>query len=162
MFEGELVLEITTRNNAVQDGTDDIRLRPYFTLNFGLRNEISSVPAEFHGNLSTLRVLAGNAPHTGNPYIQNPTFKNFEPRVGFAWDPFHDGKTSVRSRGTVVDPNVGQNLEARWNGNSCFHGLETQLKEAANHGIEWQLPYTSSRCIDTSSAPRHRINNPIH
>jgi len=53
--------------------------------------------------------------------------------------------------GTVVDPLVGQTLDARWNGNSYFDGLETQLTEATNHGVEGQIAYTWSRCIDTSS-----------
>jgi len=82
---------------------DTVRLRPYFTLDLGTRYEIASVPYEVNGKLSNLRVLAGNTPYLGNPYIKNPTFGNVEPRVGFAWDPFHDGKTSIRSSFGMYD-----------------------------------------------------------
>jgi hypothetical protein len=76
---------------------DDIRARPNLTLNLGARYEMTTVPTENHGLISTLINPATDAtPHTGNPFFLNPTFKNFEPRVGFAWDPLKNGKTAVR------------------------------------------------------------------
>ncbi len=82
---------------------DDIRWRPNLTINLAMRYEVASVPSEIHGRLSNLRVLRGNTAFTGDPYISNPTHKNFEPRVGFAWDPFKNGKTSVRGGFGVYD-----------------------------------------------------------
>jgi hypothetical protein len=75
---------------------DDIRLRPNLTINLGARYEIASVPNEVQGKLANLRTLTSPVVHTGSPYIMNPTFHNIEPRVGFAWDPFQNGKTSLR------------------------------------------------------------------
>jgi hypothetical protein len=82
---------------------DDIHLRPYLTLNVGLRYEMTTVPTEVNGKLSTLLNLTDAQPHLGDPYFSNPTTKNFEPRLGFAWDPFHSGKTSVRGAFGLFD-----------------------------------------------------------
>lgn len=75
---------------------DDWRFRSNLTLNLGLRYEMSTVPTETSGKLANLRNLSDPVAHTGSPFFNNPTLKNFEPRVGFAWDPLRTGKTAVR------------------------------------------------------------------
>ena len=82
---------------------DDIRLRENLTLNLGLRYEMSTVPYEQYNRVSSLRDIYSTNLNIGQPLFQNPTHLNFEPRVGLAWDPFRDGKTSIRSGFGIFD-----------------------------------------------------------
>jgi hypothetical protein len=75
---------------------DDARLRPNLTVNVGLRWQMTTVPTEINGKITNLRNLTDALPHEGGPLFRNNTKRDFEPRVGFAWDPFRTGKTSVR------------------------------------------------------------------
>src|SRR6266436_284577 len=82
---------------------DDWRVKSNLTLNLGLRYEMTTVPTETAGKLSVLRNITDATPHLGDPFFSNPTTKNFEPRIGFAWDPFRNGKMAVRAGAGLYD-----------------------------------------------------------
>jgi Carboxypeptidase regulatory-like domain/TonB-dependent Receptor Plug Domain/TonB dependent receptor len=99
-FQGGIANTLSPRNlRQTLFGTyvqDDWRARPNLTLNVGLRYEMSTVISETHGKLANLRKITDATAHLGDPFFNNPTLKDFEPRVGFAWDPLRNGKTAVR------------------------------------------------------------------
>ncbi|HWS90017.1 MAG TPA: TonB-dependent receptor [Pyrinomonadaceae bacterium] len=106
-------------------GQDSWRIRPNLTVNLGLRYEFISVPREQQGIVllptnPELSVLLENAvldfASGGDRRGFFPNDKNnFAPHFSFAWDPFGEGKFSLRggySISYVIDNNITTVLNA--------------------------------------------------
>ncbi len=82
---------------------DDVRARSNLTINVGLRYEVATVPTEVHNEITNMVPLTAAQPRLGSPYFSNFTRRNFQPRLGFSWDPFKNGKTAVRGSAGIYD-----------------------------------------------------------
>lgn len=74
---------------------DDFRFRSTLTINLGVRYEMATVLTEAHHRSSNLLNVTDSQPQVGGPLYLNPDLRNFEPRVGLAWNP-HSGRTLFR------------------------------------------------------------------
>ncbi len=89
---------------------DSVSLTRNLTLNGGLRYETTTMPIDTGGRDSSLVNLSDAAPTVGRLY-EGPERANLSPRVGFAWDPFGQGSTSIRGGyGLYFGTTVQQNL----------------------------------------------------
>jgi hypothetical protein len=107
---------------------DVYKVRSNLSITYGLRWDWYGVPFERGGNLSNLLTdPSGFAPFTFTPvgpgtgHQLYPGYnKDFEPRLGFAWDPFKTGKTSVRGGFGLFTDRVYGNLFGDARGNPPF------------------------------------------
>ncbi len=93
--------------------TDAWKLRPTFTVTLGLRYDWYGTPTEAQNRFVVYDPATNTLQHVGQgsgpglAYQQSA--KNFQPRVGFAWDPFREGKTVIRSSYAIMtdQPTLG-------------------------------------------------------
>jgi Carboxypeptidase regulatory-like domain/TonB dependent receptor len=97
---------------------DTFKWKPNFTINLGLRYAWNSTPSEAAGRFTNFDPATGTLISTPQPYHTNN--KNFQPRVGFAWDPFKDGKTSVRAAYAILTQDPTTNTVSGLSSNPPF------------------------------------------
>jgi hypothetical protein len=106
---------------------DSWKIRRNLTLNLGLRYQLNGVPFEEHANLSNLFMDPTGAPltftvvgpGTGHQLYDND-YSDVEPRIGFSWDPWGDGKTAIRGAYGIFHDRVFGNLFGNARGNPPF------------------------------------------
>ena len=104
---------------------DDIKVRDNLTLNLGVRYDFYSPITDALGQTSTfvVRQPDNGTPQSGvaeviiagtNGLPENSTYfpdrNNVQPRVGFAWDVFGDGRLALRGGGGVFHNQLRNNL----------------------------------------------------
>jgi hypothetical protein len=97
---------------------DSFKWKPNFTVNIGLRYAWNSSPSEAAGHFTQFDPTTGTLIPAGQPYHTNN--KNLQPRVGVAWDPFRDGKTSVRAAYAILTQDPTTNIVTGLSGNPPF------------------------------------------
>ncbi|HSL54750.1 MAG TPA: TonB-dependent receptor [Pyrinomonadaceae bacterium] len=110
---------------------DNYKARPNLTFELGFRYDWLMSPTERFDRFvdyvpeinSLVRVNNGIAP------VYHTNSKNFQPRVGFAWDPFKDGKTSIRGAYAILADQPVTNLVT---GNAANPPFATAVALPAN------------------------------
>ena len=130
---------------------DSWKIRPNLTLLFGARYQFNGVPFEADNNFSNLFVNpAGPAPFTFSlvgpgtgRLLYNNDFSNLEPRVGFNWDPFKTGKTSLRGGFGMFHDRIFGNLFGNARGNPPFQQTFLNYPLAADGSFLFTTPDTT-------------------
>jgi hypothetical protein len=134
---------------------DDWRVSSNLTVNFGVRYEFSSVPAEANNLLGNFDPNVGmvQVGH-GISSLYNPDHKNFGPRAGFAWDILGNGRTVLRGGGGLIFETVNWQSFVAFNNAFGPGSVPTGAPiDAAND--------TSGGTITTGNATIKNFLNPV-
>jgi hypothetical protein len=83
---------------------DNFKARPNLTLELGLRYDWNMTPTERFDRFVLFDPATRSFVRVGSGIdkVYKENNKNFQPRVGIAWDPFNDGKTSIRAAYAIL------------------------------------------------------------
>lgn len=160
---------------------DDWRVTPKLVLNLGLRYDLQIPRSDAKGQVSTMNPTLPNPSAGGLPgayeffgsgegrngrfRLGNIDYKGLQPRFGFAYSPYADGRTAIRGGFAVVRPIGNDNIESAISGgqySAGFSGL-AQFSRGGNgvltSGYEWDTPYPASNVAFNSISPGLLVGN---
>src|SRR5215469_11869688 len=135
---------------------DDFRIHPRLTLNLGVRWDVQTAPTDPQNKESTFIPGVQSTVHPSAPVgilfpgdpgitrgIVPVKYNHLSPRVGFAFDPFGDGKTSIRAAAGLFWGSVSGN---EWNTTANFEPFAIRINPCPNvnkngTGATLQNPY---------------------
>jgi len=137
---------------------DDWRIMPRLMLNLGLRYSYVSPIKEANnlwGNFDPARGMVQQGQSSVGDTIIKPDYKNFSPRVGFAWDVNGKGTTIIRG-GTSLIYSMFSVAQFTMSGQSNYGGgAGTPSSSAASsHSSMWITTPTTSAAGFNSEANR--------
>jgi hypothetical protein len=160
---------------------DDWRVTPKLTLNLGIRYDLQIPRSDAGGHASTMNPTLPNPAIGGIPgayeffgkgegrngryRITNIDYKGWQPRFGFAYSPYADGRTAIRGGAAVVRPIGNDNAESSISGgqySAGFSGL-AQFSRGGDgvltSGYLWDTPYPASNVAFNSISPGLLVGN---
>src|SRR4029077_16864344 len=131
---------------------DDWRVTTHFTVNAGMRYDLSSVIKEKHnllGNFDPKVGLEQVGAQVSSPY--NGDHNNFSPRVGVIWDPSGNGKTVIRAGAGIIYeiPHISEFIGQNGVNNASTAGLNAIPTGAPSVGLQGGKIVSAS--VDTSA-----------
>jgi hypothetical protein len=134
---------------------DSFKWTTYFTWELGLRYDFNSTPSASRNQFSVFVPSSDSLVQVGAPGIPqayHTNDKNVQPRLGFAWDPFHQGKTIVRAAYAILNDQPVTNAVSVLSGNPPF-ALPVTVSSSTN-----ALKFTNTGSFTASSVAPNTIN----
>lgn len=148
-FVGELTLGGHRRTYYMPYVQDTFKVRPNLTLYYGLRYEYYTVLKEVYGRQAIVTIACGGFCPKGTP-LYSPTYRDFAPRLGLAWQPGGTGgKTVLRAGfGMYYEPNQMDDFS---DGHEST-GVRVDVSQAAVPNLTW--PVTPAQLTAPSYSPK--------
>jgi hypothetical protein len=118
---------------------DQWRVTPKLTLNLGLRYSPTTRIGEVNHPLYTLvNPPYGNWVLADTVTGANPSLRNWDPRIGIAWDPFSDHKTTFRAGMGIFHSVIFARETVNW-----FQPPFIAVSQTAAQGLVYPIPFSN-------------------